>query len=162
MRRVTLRGKKLTVIGLAWSLGLMNASGGCAHPGTPMHSSCRELPTLEECQAAAQTIAHDCLRQCVELQCSGVKINCQSEAIQKNCRENNNASEGLISLGYVIRFSNRPTSCNNPSTEINWCEEPAPRDCRAKAMAHELAHACGWSHGQGYGVPADDGKLSCE
>ena len=32
-------------------LGLMVGSG-CAHSGTPMQGSCRELPTVEECQAA--------------------------------------------------------------------------------------------------------------
>jgi hypothetical protein len=132
----------------------------CVHPGTPMHPTCRELPTIEECRAAAQVITHPCLRQCVEKQCAGIKVNCNSEEIQKNCKEKN--SEGLIALGYVVRFSDRPTSCDNPSHEVNWCQQPSSRNCRAKAMVHELAHSCGWRHNQGLGVPGDDGRLLCE
>jgi hypothetical protein len=132
----------------------------CAHPGTPMHPTCRELPTVEECREVAQVITHPCLRQCVEKQCAGIKVNCNSEEIQKNCKDQ--SSEGVSALGYVVRFSNRPTSCENPSHELNWCEQPSSRDCRAKAMVHELAHSCGWRHNQGLGVPGDDGKLPCE
>jgi hypothetical protein len=135
---------------------------GCAHSGTPMHPSCRELPTVEECQAAAQVITHECLRKCVELQCTGVKVNCQSTEIQKRCKEQSSQSEGITALGYVVRFSDIPTSCNNPSKEVNWCEQPASRDCRVSAMVHELAHSCGWRHTQGFGVPGNDGVLPCE
>jgi hypothetical protein len=132
----------------------------CLHPGTPMHPTCRELPTVEECVAAAQVITSACLKKCVEMQCSGIKVNCASEEIQKKCEEKK--SEGVVALGYVVRFSDRPTSCDNPSHEINWCEQPTSRTCRARAMVHELAHSCGWRHNQGFGVPGDDGKLLCE
>ncbi|ATB33589.1 hypothetical protein [Melittangium boletus] len=125
-----------------------------------MHPTCRELPTVEECKAAAQVISYPCLRECVEKQCAGVKVNCASEEIQSACRSK--SSEGLIALGYVVRFSDKPTSCMNPSREVNWCEQPSSRDCRAISMVHELAHACGWRHGQGLGVPGDDGELLCE
>jgi hypothetical protein len=53
----------------AFFLVVALVGAGCAHSGTPMHPSCRELPTVEECQAAAQVITHECLRKCVELQC---------------------------------------------------------------------------------------------
>src|SRR5689334_2737825 len=98
---------------------------GCAHFNqtvTPMHSACRELPTIEECQAAAQVITHECLRKCVELQCAGVKVNCGSEEIQKQCQKRTNRSTGEVALGYVERFFNAPTSCDKPSKEVNWCE----------------------------------------
>jgi hypothetical protein len=127
------------------------------HADTP---HCGELPTVEECRAAAQVITHPCLRQCVEKQCAGINVNCDSEEIKKNCKGQN--SEGLIALGYVVRFSDRPTSCDDPSREVNWCEQPSSRDCRAKSMVHELAHSCGWRHNQGLGVPGDDGRLLCE
>jgi hypothetical protein len=133
---------------------------GCIHVGTPMNSSCRELPTIEECQTAARVITNDCLKKCVEMQCTGIKINCNSEEIRKRCRDRN--TEGIVALGYVVRFSNIPTSCEHPLNEINWCEEPTSRECRAKAMVHELAHSCGWSHNQGFGVPGDDGFLRCQ
>jgi hypothetical protein len=103
---------------------------------------------------------HDCLRQCVQLQCTGVKINCGSAEIQKKCKDK--SGEGIVALGYVVRFSDRPTSCSSPSNEVNWCEVPSSRDCRAKAMVHELAHSCGWHHDQGLGVPGNDGELPCD
>ncbi|ADO71579.1 uncharacterized protein STAUR_3791 [Stigmatella aurantiaca DW4/3-1] len=134
---------------------------GCIHGGTPMSSVCRELPTVEECQVSARVITHPCLRKCVELQCAGVKVNCRSEEIQRKCRDQGSGAPGAA-LGYVVRFSDAPTSCDHPSREINWCEAPASRDCRAKAMVHELAHSCGWHHGQGLGVPADNGLLPCD
>jgi hypothetical protein len=148
------------------SLGLLLWSG-CAHrgpPGTPMGSGsdCRELPTVEECRAVAGMITHACLRKCVELQCAGVKVNCRSEEIQRHCREQSSEAEGATALGYVTRFSDVPTSCDHPSREVNWCEQPTSHDCRAQAMVHELAHSCGWRHRQGFGVPGDDGRLLCE
>lgn len=128
----------------------------CAHPGKPMNSGCRELPTVEECQLAAQSITHVELRQCVESQCSAIQINCGSKDIQEKCREKNGA------LGYVERPSHVQPSFKQPLKDVNWCEEPASRDCRAKAMVHELAHSCGWHHGQGLGVPANNGLIQCE
>jgi hypothetical protein len=94
------------------------------------------------------------------MQCAGVKINYGSAEIQKTCKDK--SSEGIVALGYVVRFSDRPTSCDHPWSEINWCEQPSSRDCRARAMVHELAHSCGWRHNQGLGVPGDDGNLPCE
>lgn len=140
-------------------MGLLSWAG-CVHPGTPMHPTCRELPTIEECKAAAQVITEACLRQCVEMQCAGIKVNCGSEEIQRTCKAQN--SEGVTALGYVVRYSDAPTSCDNPSKEVNWCEQNASRECRARAMVHELAHSCGWRHLQGFGVPGDDGFLPCE
>lgn len=141
-------------------VGLVVGSG-CAHPGTAMQGSCRELPSVEECQAAAGVMTDSCLRMCVEMQCAGVKVNCGSAEIQKRCREASDA-EGITPLGYVVRFSDVPVSCDHPSKEVNWCEQPASRACRAKAMVHELAHSCGWRHRQGGGVPGDNGYLPCE
>lgn len=128
----------------------------CAHPGAPMSSGCRELPTVEECQSAAQSITQVDFRQCVELQCSAIQINCGSKDIQKKCAEKNGA------LGYVERPSHVQPSFKQPLKDVNWCEDPASRDCRAKAMVHELAHSCGWHHGQGLGVPANNGLIQCE
>jgi hypothetical protein len=60
----------------------------------------------------------------------------------------------------------RPAAVRAPPqsarVHVRWCEEKATPDCRAKAMVHELAHSCGWSHGQGLGVPGDDGFLRCD
>jgi hypothetical protein len=151
------RRRSLGLVFLLWT--------GCVHPdqsATPMHPTCLELPVVEECLAASRVITDGCLRKCVELQCSGVKVNCHSETIRKSCEEKTNRAEGSVALGYVDRFSDTPTSCDKPFLTVNWCEEPASRDCRAKAMVHELAHSCGWRHGQGFNVPGDNGFLQCE
>ncbi|NOK21969.1 hypothetical protein [Corallococcus carmarthensis] len=126
-------------------------------PGTPMHAACRELPTIEECRAAARSITDECLRECVSLQCGGAKINCGAD-VKKECALRKGT--GVSALGYVWRPAD--AGCQNPVSEVNWCEEPSSRECRAQAMVHELAHACGWKHRQGLGVPADDGDLRCE
>jgi hypothetical protein len=161
-RRGLLKGAGVTSASAALLLLVWT---GCAHPvqtETPMHPVCRELPTVEACLASAQVITDACLKKCVEMQCTGIKINCRSEIVQKSCAAKNNPDAGTVALGYVERFSDTPTSCDSPSKEVNWCEEKASPDCRAQAMVHELAHSCGWRHGQGLGVPGDDGFLRCD
>jgi hypothetical protein len=153
MNQVALAGWCLTL-----SLALPGSTG-CVH-GTPMHPICRELPSVEECLAAARMITGECLKKCVELQCAGVKVDCRSEKIRKDCEEKTDRAKGIVALGYVDRTSE--SSCDKPLHKVNWCEEPASRDCRAQAMVHELAHACGWRHDEGQGVPGDDGFLPCE
>lgn len=128
-----------------------------SQPGTAMHPSCRELPTVEECRAAAAQITDECLRGCINLQCAGVQVNC-GEYVRKEC--NKKSMPGNIVLGYAQRGA--ATTCDNPAKNVFWCEEPASRGCRANAMVHELAHSCGWAHGEGLGVPGNDGALQCE
>jgi hypothetical protein len=64
----------------------------------------------------------------------------------------------------VLGFTYQPQFASPffPVRETNWCEEPASRECRANAMVHELAHACGWRHRMGGGVPGDKGDLKRE
>jgi hypothetical protein len=144
----------------AWSLGLLGLSG-CAHPGqtgTPMSSTCREVPTVEECRAVARGITDECLAGCVRLQCAGIQVNCDEYA-RESCKRDREA--GLETLGYVKMTGK--TSCTTRLSEVNWCEDATvSRECRARGMVHELAHSCGWDHGQGHGVPGDDGKLVCD
>lgn len=137
----------------------------CAAPqhatgsSTPMSTACGHVPTVEECQVGAMQITDECLRGCVHAQCAGIKIKC-SEYIQKECKKN--SEDGTLPpFGYVYRLSD--TSCENPVGEINWCELPEEnRKCRADAMVHELAHSCGWAHGEGLGVPSNDGFIQCD
>lgn len=125
-------------------------------PGTPMgtDSGCKELPTVEQCQAVARTIGHECLRGCVMLRCTGVKLRC-GEYAREFCERP--IEEGKVG-GYVLPG---PQDCETPREEIHWCELPLPSFCRARVMVHELAHSCGWHHGGGYGVPGNDGKFEC-
>jgi hypothetical protein len=121
-----------------------------------MSTSCLEVPTVEECRTAAAVIEDDCLRQCVEMQCSGIKVYCDAD-IQRRCRELNAGRKGKVG-GYVVR---KKQTCLTPKNEVAWCQLPMSRQCRAKAMVHELAHACGWSHDQGKNVPGGTGELKC-
>lgn len=105
----------------------------------------------------AMEITNECLRGCVRMQCTGIKVNCD-EYVKKECR--NHSSEGISPFGYVYRTSE--TTCGKPVGEVNWCELPGSRECRARAMVHELAHSCGWAHNQGMGVPSNDGFITCE
>jgi hypothetical protein len=125
-----------------------------------MNSTCRALPTVEECIKATQSITQDCLRRCIELQCAGVQINCD-EAARAKCKKDR--EEGILTLGYVWmnRTMTLEKTCKNPRREINWCEWDVSRECRAKGMVHELAHTCGWNHDQGLGVPGNDGTITC-
>ena len=131
---------------LAWS---------CVLP-QPMPSKCRELPDVDECQAVARKILDECLRDCVTIQCTGAKIRCD-EIVSERCRKRK--QEGAAVGGFV---EPKGQNCHQPSTEINWCELPQSRDCRAKAMVHELAHSCGWQHGDGKGVPGNNGVMPCQ
>jgi hypothetical protein len=122
-----------------------------------MSTDCREVPTAEECRAAAENITNKCLRECVQMQCSGVKVNC-SEYIRKKCEDDSRALGADVG-GFVY---GGPQTCQQPKKELYWCELPLSRECRAQAMVHELAHTCGWHHKEGQGVPADNGKLLCQ
>jgi len=118
---------------------------------------CVDLPTVEECRGAATVIEDDCLRECVMAQCAGAKVNC-GEDVSQRCRAKSQQRSKAVG-GFVVMGEQ---TCRLPRNEINWCQRPMPRPCRAKAMAHELAHSCGWMHGDGMNVPADTGTLKCD
>lgn len=146
------------------TLAAVFISMGCAtlqQSGIPMSSVCLELPTVEECLSAAQSITDVCLKACVEAQCVGVEVKCDA-SVREQCEKDRKA--GIFTLGYTYMTLSMTVQarCKNPLKEINWCQRNVSRDCRAKGMVHELAHSCGWDHGQGLGVPGDDGSLTCE
>lgn len=109
---------------------------------------------MEQCQAVARGISHECLRGCVMLLCTGVKIRC-GEYARERCGQPR--EKGKVG-GYVIPG---PQDCEIPRNEIQWCQLPLSSRCRAETMVHELAHACGWHHRGGYNVPGNDGELEC-
>jgi hypothetical protein len=134
---------------------------GCATTNplseTPMSTSCLEVPSVEECRTAAAVIEDTCLRQCVDMQCSGIKVTCDVDS-QQRCRELNEGKKSRVG-GYVTR---KNQTCQQPKDEVAWCQLPMPRPCRAKAMVHELAHSCGWHHDDGGNVPGGTGELQCK
>lgn len=123
---------------------------------TPMSTTCSNAPSVEECHAAAAEIEDKCLRECVLLQCSGAKVTC-SDYIEQKCLASSRSGKGVG--GYVFRSTQ---TCEIPKSEIYWCDLPLSRKCRAQAMVHELAHSCGWRHGDGKSVPANNGELRCK
>jgi hypothetical protein len=123
-----------------------------------MDTTCRELPTVEQCQAGARVITDERLWDCVDQQCRRIQIDC-GEEVHAQCKLKSAAGEFIMGYTFQIQGKTFPFS---PVKEVHWCEEVAGTDCRVKAMIHELAHSCGWHHEGGKGVPADEGKVKCE
>jgi hypothetical protein len=129
--------------------------------GTPMlgHEYCRNLPTVEECQAeAARLITDHCLRDCIIDQCRKARPHCNAQVVAKCSELSATHAEGRTG-GFVPRG---PQTCERPGKELNWCQvEQSPR-CQAQAMVHEAAHMCGWHDAEvGKGVPGEDGRFQC-
>jgi hypothetical protein len=128
----------------------------CAH-GTVMSSTCRYVPTVEDCVWEAQRDVTDaCLRDCIIAGCRGVRVDCSSPDARIRCA-------ALRKRGEVGGFA-PPIGhdCTVPGEEISWCQVPAPERCRAEMMVHELAHRCGWRHHDGLGVPGNQEFISCD
>ena len=128
--------------------------------GTPMRSigNCRYVPSVEDCQAAADRITDLCLRTCVLHLCRVGRPVCDKRTKLRCARRAQDLPNGEPG-GWVA--DDRPRTCEQPKEEVNWCELPRSPPCQAQMMAHELAHACGWHHKDGNGVPADTGEFAC-
>ena len=127
--------------------------------GTPMSSTCIELPTVEECRAGAEVITDERLWDCVDQQCRRISVRCGAE-VRAECKRRSAQGNGAI-MGYTFQVQGE-TFFFSPMKEVYWCEEDAGPECRVKAMVHELAHSCGWEHKEGKGVPANEGDAICE
>lgn len=128
--------------------------------GTPMRGSadCRYVPSVEDCWEVADRIEDFCLKSCVIHKCRGnVKLLCD-EPIDLECVDRSKQSGGDVG-GFVRRG---PQTCELPKEEVNWCQLQRSPPCQALMMVHELAHACGWHHFEGKGVPGDTGELQCQ
>ena len=122
-----------------------------------MSSTCRELPSVEECREGANVIQNERLWDCVRQQCTRVKINC-GDLVRAECQKRSQEEGGTV-MGYTL--VPMWTTTFHPTREIYWCEESEGRNCRVEAMVHELAHSCGWRHNGGLGVPANRGTATC-
>lgn len=140
-------------------LGAISLFSCMAYNYTPMRGSenCRYVPSVEDCQAVADRIEDFCLRTCVIHMCRGdAEISCD-EVVQVECVERA-AKRGDDVGGFVARG---PQTCELPTEELNWCQLPRTPLCQARIMVHELAHACGWHHLDGKGVPGNEGSVRC-
>src|SRR5262249_40209751 len=53
-----------------------------------------------------------------------------------------------------------PQTCVEPKKAVHWCQIDEDPRCQELSMVHERAHACGWHHRDGKGVPgAAEGKV---
>lgn len=129
--------------------------------GTPMRGAenCSNLPTVEECQFYADRIEDPCLRGCVLHQCRVGRSVCDDATIKKCSLRSSQMVESQ--LGGYVPDEDDPHTCKEPKQEFNWCELDQSSQCRALIVVHELCHACGWHHGDGQGVPGDDGRVLC-
>jgi len=130
--------------------------------GTPMHGDCRNIPSVEACQAVADRYIEDyCLRDCIRHLCSVGKPKCD-EGAELYCA--GRQLQGSKLGGAVPKPSpdEAPRSCKQPREEINWCDRPLSSECQAQVIVHEYAHACGWHEGDGKGVPANNGVIACD
>ena len=150
-------------LGVALTLGSL-VMGGCAtpsarQPGTPMKTSCPasvELPTVEECLEEASRIDEELLMNCMRRQCRDITVTC-SEWSRKECEVMREGPDSVL-LAFTLTTSSGMHHRFYPVKETHWCEEPASRECIIKAVIHELAHSCGWDHGQGHKVPGNNPK----
>jgi len=113
------------------------------------------MPSVEQCLSESWMITDDCLRKCVQSQCTGATVTCGDFFTRQKCGEKR--GDGRIG-GFVFKG---PQSCKIPSSEVQWCDLPIASSCRARAMVHELAHTCGWHDGDGHGVPGNSGADEC-
>lgn len=153
---------------MRWVAGLLIFLSGVlvlacsAFVGTPMHGKCRYLPTVQECQDAADHyIEDDCLRKCIRHLCVVDEPKCgDEEDIPLHCAIRK--AEGDDVAGYVpLAQPNEQRSCTQPRENLSWCQVPLSPPCQQQNMVHELAHACGWHHRQGKGVPGNEGQVRC-
>jgi hypothetical protein len=122
-----------------------------------MKTSCPasiELPTVEECLEEATAITEELLMSCMRRQCQDITVTCGEWSRQK-CKESKEDPDGAL---LALTFTSWEGTLHRfyPVKELHWCEEPASRECITKAVLHELAHSCGWDHGQGHNVPGDN------
>jgi hypothetical protein len=141
-------------------LGIISLFSCSTYNYTPMRGSedCRYVPSVEDCQAVADRIEDFCLKSCVIRMCRGdANITCD-DVVQTECVERS-AKHGKDDVGGFVRRG--PQTCEMPTEELNWCQLPRTPPCQARIMVHELAHACGWHHLDGKGVPGNEGSVRC-
>ena len=116
---------------------------------------CDHVPDVNDCIFIARFISDRCLSDCVVQQCSAGHLLCNEETAGY-CAERRDAGRPV---GAFVPKGNQ--SCEQARDEVKWCDLDVSSSCKARQAVHELAHACGWHHFDGYNVPGDDGDLIC-
>ena len=103
--------------------------------------------TREWCDWAARgsNIKDITLRHCIKQNCRNGTITCKND-----CKRRKSCGKDIgVPRGYFI-----PEEDTNPVLCLNSVEA---RGGWGSTAIHEIAHSCGWRHGQGGGVPNDPG-----
>jgi len=127
----------------------------CAAP-RPMNSEgCGRIPDVNDCIFIAGFITDRCLSECVVRQCAAGHLRCDQEAAMHCSRR----ADGGHRVGGFVPKGDR--SCKEASNEVKWCDLDVTSSCKAQMAVHEIAHACGWHHRDGFNVPGDQGDFEC-
>lgn len=127
----------------------------CAAPRPMSSEGCVHIPDVNDCITLARWITDRCLSDCVVEQCAKGRLRCDEETAGY-CAMRANAGRPV---GAFVPKGDR--SCKEAADEVKWCDFNVSSSCKARQAVHELAHACGWHHNDGFNVPGNDGELIC-
>ena len=96
-----------------------------------------------KCGALQHTITDQSLRGCLHTRCESATIQCE------DCKQST-----LLGYNNAFWFFGW-----HKSTTVNLCVNNLRRANIGDVVMHEWAHSCCWSHGDGHGVPGNDGSL---
>ena len=123
--------------------------------------NCKNLPgedaLYKEMEYSVSVVHAQPLFWCILRQIENAHIDC-GLATKIKCALRNGGKEGR-----AIGGSAPQGTYSTPKEDVEWCDlENKSKECQAKGLIHEMAHTCGWDHGQGGGVPGDNGHLICQ
>ena len=117
--------------------------------------SCKWLPVENEALDIAKKISDPCLSACVVKSVKEIHLKCGEDVDQK-CKQLSAQYKGNTSA-YTYAGS-----CSDPERKTHWCSREVSPHCASETLVHETAHAGGWHHGDGKGVPNDSGRSICK
>jgi hypothetical protein len=151
---MTTRGGRLVLV--MSLVGVLSCSEIRGKGMTQSSNGCRNTPTIQECQSTAANLITDaCLRKCVIEQCASGVIVCGDDTMA-SCSKRARKNPSKPPAGYVI---DHEQTCQMPHNQVHWCQRDQSPKCQDLTMVHEVAHACGWHHKQGKGVPGNEGEI---
>ena len=98
------------------------------------------------CANAAGTITDADLRRSIQNRCRNLTVECEN-----NCSG--------TKLGYTYRFTFFWLFTIYKFKTVHLCLNHIRRASIADIILHEVAHTCCWDHGDGKGVPGNNGRL---
>jgi RHS repeat-associated protein len=138
--------------------GLYTVDGDCNVPKSgrakaDLEDAAREIAKRITDGPVGERCIEDELRKCVLKQIDDMVVTCNGNT-RTECKKPTNKGAEIIAYASLGR-------CNAANHFVGWCNNPlaASTACMAEALVHEAAHNCGWSHGDGRGVPGNDGFI---